>query len=916
MPSKKTVSGQKWPSKNVRQSFLDFFAERGHKIVPSSSLVPGDDPTLLFTNAGMVQFKDVFLGIGTRPYKRAADAQKCMRVAGKHNDLDDVGRDDSHHTFFEMLGNWSFGDYYKKEAIEWAWELLTDVWGLPKAQLWVTAFEDERGEIPRDDEAAEIWARQPGINADQLLFFGRDENFWEMADIGPCGPDSEIHLDLGENFCDQKDVPGHVCRVNGECNRYLELWNLVFIQYNRLGPTELQPLPERHVDTGMGFERIVSVLQGVDSNYQTDLFAPMMDEIQRLAGHSQQERGRWITPYRVIADHSRAAAFLIADGVVPGNIGRNYVCRMVIRRAIRFGGKLGFDQPFLSQIADLVVEHYSHFYPELSRNRTAIRQTIHDEELRFRRTIDQGLARLEDQLWQLQSTQGKVLPGKEAFDLYATYGLPLEISRDIAREKGLEVDEQGFSEALQAHRFISGVAKPQEALTSTKLELYQELLKDLRQKGDLGEPGVIYDPYRLDTISGRLLAMLRGGQAVTKAHPGEQIEAIIAETNFYIEAGGQISDRGLIRSADGQDWEIEISDVLRPISGLILHEGEVKRGSPSVGDASVLEIDRTRRWDIMRNHTATHLLHAALQKVLGEHARQAGSLVAPDRLRFDFTHSQAMSKEQIEQVERFVNEAILANYELEFEYMQQEQAIDGGAMALFGETYGEVVRTIKVGAHDPISFELCGGTHVQQTGVIGPFIIVAESSVAAGIRRIEALAGRAAIETILRQRKILERLSSQLTTSMEALEERIESLLEEQHRHQAQFNEWRYRLALAEYRMLEPGQIEGITVLQGIIPNGNMEILRQLSDHFRSEHPSGVAVLASSNEGRAWIVACVTQDLVERGFNASDLVKTVADAVGGSGGGRPTLAQAGGDHPENLPEGLARVESWIHHRLT
>ncbi len=916
MPSTRSFSASNWPSKKVRQTFLDFFAEREHKIVPSSSLVPGDDPTLLFTNAGMVQFKDMFLGTGRRPYKRAVDAQKCMRVAGKHNDLDDVGRDDSHHTFFEMLGNWSFGDYYKRETIQWAWELLTGVWGLPKDRLWATVFEDQRREIPRDDEAAEIWAQQPGFNSDQILFFGREQNFWEMAEIGPCGPDSEIHFDLGEAYCKKKGVTGHVCRVNGDCSRFLELWNLVFIQYNRLSPAELHPLPEKHVDTGMGFERIVSVLQNVDSNYKTDLFAPMLDQIQSLTGHSQQERSNWITPYRVIADHSRAAAFLIADGVVPGNIGRNYVCRMVIRRASRFGSELGFDQPFLARIADLVVEQYGDFYQELSRNRNAILQTIKEEEERFHRTIDQGLARLEQQLARIQSGGGSFLPGEEAFDLYATYGLPLEISRDVAREKNLEVEVESFNHAMEAHRFASGAGKIQESMAPAKADLYQKIFLDLRRKGDLSASGVTYDPYKEGKLSGQLLVLVRAGELIEQALPGDQIEVVVPATNFYIESGGQVSDMGLIRSLDGQEWVIEITNVSQPIDGLILHMGTVKIGKPRVGDGSVVEIDRSRRQDIMRNHTATHLLHAALQKVLGGHARQAGSLVAADRLRFDFTHSKAMTKEQIEEVERYVGEAILTNYELDIEYMRQEEAIHGGAMALFGETYGEVVRTIKIGEDDRLSFELCGGTHVQRTGIIGPFIILSEGSVAAGIRRIEALTGRAAVELINRQRAILSRLSRQLDTSEDALEERIASLIEGQNRLQKEFDELKYQLALADYRALAPEQIEAVTVLRGMIPGVNMETLRQLTDLFRNEYPSGIAVLGSVHAGRALVVACITQDLVERGLDASDLVKTVAESVGGSGGGRPTLAQAGGGQAKKLPEGLARVEAWVRNRLT
>jgi len=458
MAGKKVTKGKTgtMTSAEIRQSFLDFFEERGHTIVPSMSLVPGGDQTLLFTNSGMVQFKDVFLGTGKkRSYSRVADSQKCMRVAGKHNDLDDVGRDDTHHTFFEMLGNWSFGDYYKKEAIEWAWELLTVEWGLPGDKLWATCFEDELGEIPRDDEAAAYWRQQPGFNPEHLLFFGRDENFWEMADTGPVGPDSEIFLDRGQKYCEKAGELDHVCQVNGDCQRFIELWNLVFIQYNRSSPTDIKPLPAKHVDTGLGFDRVVSVIQDVDSNYRTDLFTPLMDTVQKLAGHTKADRETHFTPYRVIADHSRAATFLIADGVVPGNIGRNYVCRMIIRRASRFGSMIGLNEPFLADVAETVIEHYGDAYPELVRNRQAIVQTVTDEERRFQHTIDIGLNYLSDIVQATLDSKKKVISGDQAFNLYATYGLPFEITRDIARESNLDVEEEGFRVAMETHRIAS-----------------------------------------------------------------------------------------------------------------------------------------------------------------------------------------------------------------------------------------------------------------------------------------------------------------------------------------------------------------------------------------------------------------------------------------------------------------------------
>jgi alanyl-tRNA synthetase len=908
-------SNLEWSARKIRQSFLDYFRERDHTIVPSASLVPGNDPTLLFTNAGMVQFKDVFLGTGTRPYSRVADSQKCMRVAGKHNDLDDVGRDDTHHTFFEMLGNWSFGDYYKKEAITWAWDLLTGVWGLPKNRFWATCFEDEQGEIPKDTEAADYWFQQPGFIHDQLVFFGREENFWEMADTGPCGPDSEIHFDRGEEYCDKKDLPGHQCQVNGDCSRFLELWNLVFIQYNRLSPTHLEPLPNKHIDTGLGLERIVSVLQDVDSNYETDLFIPMLAKTQALAGHSGEERERWITPYRVIADHSRAAAFLIGDGVVPGNTGRNYICRMVIRRASRFGNQLGFSEPFLAKIAAVVIEEYGDVYPELVRNQSVILKTITDEERRFRRTVDTGVSHLEELLGKLQEEGKEVLLGEEAFDLYATYGLPLEISRDIARETGFEIDEAGFLEAMETHRQTSGAGQQIGTIQEREVRVYQHLLKSLQDSGDLDAGGVEYDPYSQLQVNTKVLGMIQKGAPIDQASPGDQIEIVLQKTPYYVEAGGQVSDTGNIVSGVEPTWEIQIEDTRQPIDKLILHTGRVVSGSPRVGEGAVALVDPSRRWDIMRNHTATHLLHAALRKVLGEHARQAGSLVAPDRLRFDFTHPEALSGEEIGRVERYVNEAILADFDLHVNFKNHEEAVKEGAVALFGETYEEEVRTIAIGDEDWLSYELCGGTHVPQTGVIGPFLILSEGSVAAGIRRIEAVTGRAAMEKIYKDRSILQQAASLLESNVDRIVNQIQMLEQERDTLKDELDQLHTQEANTHLQALETLDIEGIRVVRGIIPDVEIEILRELTDRFRNDYDSGIALLASVKEGKPLIVAAVTKNLVDQGFNASELVRTVASEVGGGGGGRPTFAQAGGKYADKLPEAIGMVEDWVRSRL-
>jgi alanyl-tRNA synthetase len=919
------MSAEKLTGAKIRQDFIDFFVEHSHTFVPSSSLVPGGDQTLLFTNAGMVQFKDVFLGTDQRAYKRAANSQKCMRVAGKHNDLDDVGRDNTHHTFFEMLGNWSFGDYYKKEAITWAWQLLTDVWGLPREALWSTCFKDEKGEIPTDEEAAEYWRLQPGINPEHVLYFGRKDNFWEMAELGPCGPCSEIHIDRGPKYCDKQDVQGHVCRVNGDCARFLELWNLVFIQYNRLGPSSLEPLPAKHVDTGMGLERIVSVLQDTDSNYKTDLLLPLLRATQELTGHSQAEMEANLTSYRVIADHTRAASFLIADGVVPGNVGRNYVCRMIIRRAARFGSKIGLTEPFLSRVAQEVIENYGDFYPELVRNRSAILTSLRREEERFQRTVESGVARLENLLEKLVAGKGKVLPGDQAFDLYATYGLPLEITRDIAREQGLEVDEPGFRAAMEKHRLASGAGEAFGHLGGEDADFYRDLMEGLKLEGKLATEGVAYNPYEWLEAQGEILALVKDGETILSAMPGDRVEVLLPRTGFYVESGGQVSDTGLIQGAGQAPWMIEVKDMRKPAAGAIVHAGIVTRGCPQVGDPAFARVDAQRRHDIMRNHTATHLLHAELHAVLGEHARQAGSLVAPSHLRFDFNHPQAVTAEELERIEAGVNRAILGDYHLDIAFKPLQQAISEGAMALFGEKYGETVRNITIGhesqaAEDHFfSNELCGGTHVDETGDIGLFLITSEGSAAAGIRRIEAVTGRGAYELVKQRMKALKQSASLLATSPDELPAKTEQVLEELDQARKQVAELRQsQAALTFQKFLEaPTLVEGVPVVAAALAGADADTLRTLTDRFRQRHPSGVAALGSVGEdGKPLVVAAVTEDLVKRGLHAGELVKFVAGFLGGGGGGRPTLAQAGGKDASRLDEALAQVAGWVASKLS
>ncbi|MCC6299595.1 MAG: alanine--tRNA ligase [Anaerolineales bacterium] len=961
---------KKLSGNEIRQTFIDFFVEHGHTAVPSMSLVPGGDATLLFTNSGMVQFKDVFLGTDKKPYTRAVDSQKCMRVAGKHNDLEDVGRDDTHHTFFEMLGNWSFGDYYKKEAIAWSWQLLTEVWGLPKDKIYATCFEDDQGNVPRDDEAADAWREQPGFIPDHVLFFGRKENFWQMAETGPCGPCSEIHLDRGEEFDNLRGKP-HRCGVNGECTRYLELWNNVFIQYNLFDDGRLEPLPQKHVDTGMGFERIVSVLQGVDSNYKTDLFTGSLEALRSLADHNEKQMLDNFTPYRVICDHVRSAAFLIADGVVPGNAGRNYVTRMIIRRAARFGSKIGLNEPFLSKVAEAVIAQYGDFYPELKKAQPAILDNLTREEIRFARTVEAGSNHLANLLSDLRAESARaersderseerrrsaVLDGHKAFDLYATYGLPFEISRDIAREQGLDVDEKGFNEAKEKHALASGGGKAMGKLGGEDAEFFAEVLKDLQSKKKLGKDGVEYDPYtgtQVDKYTGlEVLAIVVNGQLVESANLDDQVEVILPKTGFYIESGGQVDDTGYIRSigsstADGTQrssssstagrtdgtWEIEVASMRRPSAGVIVHVGTVISGQPKVGDKAIAEVDVTRRHDIMRNHTATHLLHKALHTVLSDQANQAGSLVAPEYLRFDFNHPEALTSEQLERVERMVNDAIAADMPVHKESKSLEEAKKEGAMALFGEKYGETVRTISIldsgsllptrssssstaGQQKPTaskladskkySYELCGGTHLERTSDVGAFLIVSEGSVAANIRRIEAVTGRGAYELIQKRFKTLKQTAAILKSSVDDVPKKAESGQNEIAALKKEIANLRAQSALSTFQSLLSNArlVNDVHLLAAEIPDSDADTLRMLADKFREKYPKGgAAVLITGST----VIAVVTEDLVKRGVKAGDLIV----GIGGKGGGRPNMAQGSlpnGDVSSALAQVLKVVE--------
>jgi alanyl-tRNA synthetase len=889
-------------SAQARQAFLDYFEEMGHKPVASSSLVPANDPTLLFTNAGMVQFKDVFLGIDKRDYKRATTAQKVMRVSGKHNDLENVGPSPRHHTFFEMLGNFSFGDYFKRDAIRFAYEVLTKVYELPPERLAFTVYQN-------DDEAYNIWVNEMGVDPRRVARLGPKTNFWQMAETGPCGPTSELHWDKYP----ERGVDSIIQSLEDEDDRFLELWNLVFMQFNRTQPDPAHsgqfdmPLPAPGVDTGMGLERILSVIYGVQSNYETDLFMPIIEATQRLTGDTDEQRDANIVPYRVIADHIRAAVFLISDGVLPGAKGRDSVCRLVIRRAARFGTKLGFHEPFLAKVADSVIDVMGSHYTELVERAEAIKKVITQEEIRFRRTLDRGLAELEDMLSALPP--GGKLDGDKAFYLKATLGLPVQVIKDVAEERGYSVDDSGFLKAEEEHAAVSGGGQAMGQMTTA--DEYNKVLAELKHTGLLGPSGVLYKPYGPTTVETRVAAVLQNGEPLPQAMVGDKVEIVLAETPFYVEAGGQVSDTGVII---GDGWTVEVEDTRRPVAGLIVHIGEVVEGSPRPGDNARAEVDASRRSDITRNHTGTHLLHAALRNKLGTHVQQRGSLVAPDRLRFDFAHDQKVTPEELQEIESQVNNVILANYPVKAEEKALAQARSEGAMALFGEKYGDRVRTITIAKNgDRYSYELCGGVHVGETGEIGPFVIVSEGSVSAGIRRVEALTGRGAVEYIQHNLNTLGELAHRLGTTPEHAAERIENLQAELAATRKQVAQLQRDMARASFNAMVNNveSINGVQVLVTQVDGVTVDNLREMADWFRNKVKSGVLVLGSVVDDRPQLIAAVTDDLTRKGLHAGNLIKAVAAVVGGGGGGRPNMAQAGGKDASKLPEALNTARQWI-----
>jgi len=902
----------------VRQSFLDFFASKGHVIVPSASLVPVGDPTLLLTNAGMNQFKSYFLGLEEPRQTRVTDSQKCMRVSGHLNDLEEVGHSAFHHTFFEMLGNWSFGDYYKREAIHWAWELLTDVWGMDKGRLWCTVFRDDQGDLGTDEEALNFWRAETDIAHDHVLFSGRKDNFWAMGPSGPCGPCSEIHFDRGLEYCDKQSDPSHVCQVNGDCRRYVEIWNLVFIQYDRDAEGKLEALPARHVDTGMGLERVTGLSQGAETNYETDLLRPIVLKTQEMLGHSEAQVQQNLVSYRVIADHSRAVTFLVGDGVIPGNEGRNYVLRMILRRAARFGRKLGFEGPFLGDLAQVVIDLYGAHYADLRRRRKYILSVIGQEEDRFQRALDVGLALLDTVMADLRAKGATCVPGPDAFRLYDTYGFPLDLTRDVAEEQGFSVDEAGFRQALEEQRTRARATQQFVTQADDDLNAYKQLYQDLKADGRLGLDGVenlARDEVEAETT---VLALLRDGVRVASAKQGDQVEVVLLATPFYVESGGQVSDSGTLARFEGDEeeprWEIEVSQMHQPIPGLIVHAGRVVHGRPQAGQSVTAMVDVDRRMDIARNHSATHLLHSELRYILGEHVQQAGSLVAPERLRFDFTHGSMLTQEELDSVERSVNDAILANYPLTTEEKGYQEAVAGGAMALFGEKYGEHVRVVKIGwEEEPFSQELCGGTHVMQTGDIGFFRILSETSVGSGIRRIEAATGRAAQRLVQKRLGVLDAAATHLGSAPDDVDRAVLRLMGELHAKEKEIAELQRNIARAEFEGLvrDVRDVAGVQVLVARVQAGTVETLREMTDWLRERLSSAVVVLGAVVVDKPSFVAAVTPDLVERGIKAGSIVQEVARAVGGGGGGKPTLAQAGGRDVSHMDQALALVPGLV-----
>ena len=868
-------------STDIRRKFLDFFAAEGHQEVASSSLVPHGDATLLFTNAGMVQFKDVFLGLDQRPYRRAASAQRCVRAGGKHNDLDNVGYTARHHTFFEMLGNFSFGDYFKRDAIRFAWRFLTEVLQLPSERLWVTVH-------PEDDEAAEVWLGEIGVPDNRFRRIPGDDNFWSMGDVGPCGPCTEIFYDHGPDVAG--GPPGS---PDADGDRYIEIWNLVFMQYERLADGSLRPLPRPSVDTGMGLERLAAVLQGVHDNYDTDIFRGLIDAAARVIGTDDLAS----RSLRVIADHIRSSAFLIADGVLPSNEGRGYVLRRIIRRAARHGARLGAAGPFFHRLVAPLVAAMGDAYPELAAAQAAVETALRDEEERFAQTLSHGLAILERDMARLG---GQLIPGETIFRLYDTYGFPVDLTADIARERGLALDLDGFEQAMAQQR--------ERARAASQFHADEDL-----RLGDVLDAATLaahrFTGYEQEEDRARVVALLRDGEPVERIEAGQPASVVLDHTPFYAESGGQVGDTGALQ---GPASAFAVADT-RKEGAVHVHVGTLERGALSVGDEVTARVDTARRTRIRANHSATHLLHAALREVLGPHVAQKGSLVNAERLRFDFSHGKPVSADELARIETLVNAQIRGNAAAEVREMAIADAQAAGAMALFGEKYGERVRVLRLG---DFSIELCGGTHVSRAGDIGLFKIVSESAVAAGVRRIEAVAGEGAIDWLRSADERLRRIAATLQAGEADVLDKLEQLLARQREQDKELERLRGKLAsqAGDGLLDQAVDVAGARVLAAQLDITDAKALREQADRLRDKLGSAVLVLAGVAGDKVSLVAAVSADLTDR-VKAGDLVGAVAQQVGGKGGGRPDMAMAGGNQPQALPAALAGVADWVRQRL-
>ncbi len=860
----------------IRARFLKYFEDRDHTIVSSSSLVPHNDPTLLFTNAGMNQFKDCFLGDEKRAYARAVTSQKCVRAGGKHNDLENVGRTARHHTFFEMLGNFSFGDYFKKEAIAYAWEFLTIDMGLDINRLYVSVYTD-------DDEAANIWHYQEGVPRERIFRFEED-NFWSMGDTGPCGPCSEIFYDNGPEIgCDSP-----TCTVGCDCDRYMEIWNNVFMQFDRQPDGTLVPLPKPAVDTGMGLERLTTVMQGVQSNYDTDLLRKIIAYIEELSGKTYGDKDEDDVSMRVMTDHSRATAYLIADGILPSNEGRGYVLRRIMRRAMRHAKKLGLEDPVLYKTAVFVLESMADAYPEEVERKEFIAKVVFNEEERFIQTLGNGLRILEEEIDRMAQAEETIIPGETVFKLYDTYGFPVDLTADIVEKDGYTVDEEGFEVCMEEQR-----AKARKHWKGSGEEAVSAIYKHLADQGIQTE----FSGYAKLEDQAEVLALIHQGELVEESASGETVEVITATTPCYGESGGQVGDTGKIITATAT---LRIIETRKPLPELYVHVCEVVTGLIEKGTQATIKVDAERRQQIILNHTATHLLQAALQKMLGGHVKQAGSLVTPERLRFDFTHFSALSTEELRAIEAEVNQQIRINAQVESQEMSADAAREAGAMALFGEKYGDVVRVVNIGDY---SMELCGGTHVSAGGDIGLFRILSEGGIAAGVRRIEAVTGATALAQVQQQQQTLQRLADLVKSDPQKLESRLQKLLEQQKETEKELEQLQAKSnADSSGKLIDQVQlVEGVKLLAVKIPGTDGKGLREFSDQLRDKLGSGVLVLVAAADNKVSLLVAVTKDLTAR-VKAGDLIKPLAEIVGGRGGGRPELAQAGGSDTDKIEE--------------